>query len=315
MNKKLIMIGIAILYLMLISISGCIDDYGCGPEGLRVSSIHEWGIFEQSYNNTTIIFSGPNPNNFPRPPIVEICAEKPAIYFHGHGQGNISLAIYTNATNIVTIPEAEMEKNKFTWNIDLATNESDNDLLNPVDTNNKAYDYLFYEGKDIRNQDITSNVTVNSTKIKFNITNIGNSTLTNVFFWYHPGNINTEFYLAYIPSIQPDEKYTVLKELDSAVTINETRARLETKLTNKKLTEQESEDLLNYWVDGEKDSLGKKTDLPWFQNRDNEYAQVIYFIDQSEYDKLLPIEVDSNIQEIIRVGIVSVRDIPIFKID
>ena len=82
------------------------------------------------------------------------------------------------------------------------------------------------------------------------------------------------------------------------------------KLVERGLTDREIEDLVRFWIDGVGDEYGMQAEKPWFKGP-QESANVIFFMPQSEYDRILPIEITPAPDTLTRVGIFSIDEIPI----
>jgi len=304
--------------LLVLASSGCFF-HGCTKEyevPLTLHEVHEWGVFQQQYGyNETVLSGGHNPGHPPMPMVVEQEESKPVIYFHGDGIGDVNVTVETNASNIITIPQAQVGGGTIHWNIRVAGGIDDRKseaIVVDRDENKTRYDYLFYEGRNQDTQDVVAKVSRNGDNLSFNITNIGNTWAEDVFFWYHPGWEEKAVILAGLADLAPRENVVSSMKLGQSSPVEGLRSSLKEKLSGRGLTSGESEDFLSFWVDGKEDELGLEAGRTFFESDGNETAHILYFIPQSKYDAYLPLTIEPLPEDAaIRVGLVWLKDVPV----
>jgi len=247
--------------------------------------------------------------------VVEQEESKPVIYFHGDGIGDVNVTVETNASNIITIPQAQVGGGTIHWNIRVAGGIDDRKseaIVVDRDENKTRYDYLFYEGRNQDTQDVVAKVSRNGDNLSFNITNIGNTWAEDVFFWYHPGWEEKAVILAGLADLAPRENVVSSMKLGQSSPVEGLRSSLKEKLSGRGLTSGESEDFLSFWVDGKEDELGLEAGRTFFESDGNETAHILYFIPQSKYDAYLPLTIEPLPEDAaIRVGLVWLKDVPV----
>jgi hypothetical protein len=316
------------LIVLCLFSSGCFGQVGCDggdeEQPLYLQEIHEWGVFQQKYgSNETELRAGPHSGEPPVPEVVLQYDSKPVIYFHGNGIGEVSVSVLTHATEIVTIPQATVIDGNIHWNVTVAgdvTGIRDEEAIvidgvgkTAIETGDR-YRYLFYEGVEKSPQNIQANVTRDGNSASLNITNIGDHELEDVYFFYDSGNGTEGMLIQRIVALGVQEHHRYDHELNGSFRYRvDMRDTLGSILLERGLSEGEREDLLEFWIDGKEDELGYRVERPWFQGNGSETAFVLYFISQEEYDDMLPLETTPSTQNIIRVGITTVSDIPVIR--
>ncbi len=296
------------------------------PIPFRLHEVHEWGVFQQEYgSNNTNLSAGPHSGEPPAPVVVSQILSKPVIYFHCEGISEIRVEIDTEASDIVTIPQAWEHPGKIIWDVSVAGNSGDPsggvviDMLgDSAIEQGRRYRYLFYEGDEETGQAIRGNVTRDGSNVTFNLTNVGNYPIESVCLFYDSGNESEGNMMYELPGLDEMQSQRIEHILNgSSIVREQVRRSLYDNLLGRGLTERECEDLLEFWMDGIEDEMGYQTENPWFQGNGNESAFVLYFITRYEYDELLPIAISpfqhqpGGSIDVVRVGIVTVSEIPI----
>ncbi len=337
------MIGLVVMSVM--ASTGCVYDECKGRDvELELQAVHEWGVFLQVYGDgNRTIAGGPHSGTPPEPIVVEQEDSKPVIYFHGDGIGNVSVLVQTNATGIITIPQAGVSDGDIRWNVTVAGDIEDNDTNAIVRiSDEERYEYLFYEGNELHTQDVLAEVERDGDTLTFNVTNIGEYPIQDVYFSYVPAE-NTEdendsggeggrggeegevegeveggaegdersVVIIHIPELNPFENQIIETNVTNLTDTSEVRKSLKGDIVGRGLTKSESEDLLEFWVDGIEDGAGLKAERRFFQSEQNESAGLLYFLLQSEYDRMLPLTVEPVPPMIARVGIVFISGVPV----
>ncbi|HEC87112.1 MAG TPA: hypothetical protein ENI49_04520 [Thermoplasmatales archaeon] len=280
-------------YLVLLTLLGSMLLTGCINN--QNFEIHEWGVFVKGYEcNETSVLTNPPELTF---------VYKPVIYFHSlENSTNVEVEI-DFIKNVTAIPNATINDNKIIWNVTV-----ENDSIKMADEET-YYDYLFYEGEIIFSPHVTVMVTDEWSNVTYYVKNNESFTISNVFCVYGKCNdfTTTEddwLECVYFGDLQPGEGKTV-NDTDSGNIFNVTEAidTLYDALISYGLTRDETQMLLNYWKDW------------WFYPTNlGNYTRVIYTIPQSIYDQLLPITVTPKPSSIVRVGIVTITDIPVLDL-
>ena len=318
MKKPDIILSVLVISL-LVAASGCSGYNGCSSDEkpLTLDEVHEWGVFVQDYGSGNSSYSGgPTPGNAEMPvtAVAKMC--KPVIYFHGEGKGSVALTITANVSELITIPGARVVEESISWKIKVAGGVDRTDNFSSeavvVAEDDKIYEYLFYEGEIPMLQPLTLNITRDSNNLSFNLSNNGEKAIGNVFVLYHPGNGTAEnFTLWQVPSMAADEWVVNETTINSSLSVQNFSKKLETALRQRGLTSDETQDLLDYWVDGVEDELGLVADELFFESPENETVSIIYFLSGSAYNELLPITVSPQPDALVRVGLVWLRNVPV----
>ena len=308
--------------MMVLAGSGCLyPDYGCGDgqeQPLTLVEVHEWGVFQQHYGyNDTFMAGGGNSEHPPKPEVVETEDCKPVIYFHGRGIGNVNVTVRTNATDIVTIPQAQVSDGVINWQVTVTGELHPRANLPPPavvwdnQEENTSYEYLFYEGKNKDTQDVVAKLTKEGDNLSFNLTNIGQDSLGDMLFFYlQPSGEGDLTVLANWTKLEPGENRKLNTSMGAGFTSASLRGLLKDKLLARGLVEKEAEDLLEYWMDKVVDDLGLQADRSFTEQGKNETAHILYFMPQSKLDARLPMTVDPS-AAITRVGLMWVQDVPV----
>ena len=277
--------SVLLILLGSILLAGCINYQNFEVYDFE---IHEWGVFVKGYDcgNVSVLSESPE----------IIYVKKPVIYFHGlKGRTNVEVEI-GSIRNASTIPDAEINDDRIIWDV----NVENNTVVLP---NGTKHPYLFYEGEIDYPTKIIANITVIGGNVTFYVENNENYTITDIYMIYgYSINNNIPF--------QTGLTYVRIDELDSGEEVNITTDlkndtsyetdELLTSLVEKGLTEKEAQELINYWEDW------------WFQPTNfGNYTRLIYTIPSSVYDQLLPLKVTPEPSSIVRVGIVTITNIPI----
>lgn len=296
---------------------------GCGPgETILMENYHvnEWGIFKQEYNsNNGTYLIGPMPGTVPIPEVVEEVECKPVIYFHGDGKMRLSVNVTTSAQDVLTLPACTYTGGKIKWNIDIAGDIYDQgDDAKVITSSSEAFEYLFYEGKSDYYQNIMVSVTKLYRNIMFpdglriNIQNIGNYEMEDIYVICDL-NLGGPKKMLHFSELKPSEIINQTQSWDDWINGSDLRGKLKEDLIDRNLTDEEAEDLLNYWVDGDVDENGMKVDKTLLEPDGKETVEILFFISEEEYDHKLPIEFSKEPSSIDRVGISYVFNIPIMR--
>ncbi|MDD5502116.1 MAG: hypothetical protein PHH26_01485, partial [Candidatus Thermoplasmatota archaeon] len=238
----------------------------------------------------------------PAPPFV---VKKPVIYFHTPrliGNATVHLGIGPQGFITETIPQMTIFPS-FTgtvgqWqNLTILQNGS-------IISNGTHHPYLFYEGVLLNyGKTITANVTVGETNAIFRITNANPFEITDIFFVYGSTNYSTwqtEFLLLKIDSLEANESKEISINLDNASSLNEAKALALSCLVSKGLTEKEASEMVDYWAES------------WFSTTNSEtYSNIIYYIPQTEYDRLYQMSIEPEPESVTRIGAFYITDVPI----
>ncbi len=330
MSRRSIFSLLIVSLFLLISTTGCMT-HDCG-EGtgedvearvpLELMAAHEWGVFTQDYNDANFsLIGGPKPGMPPMPQIsnthVDTDACKPVIYFHGKGIGRVYVSVDMVAEDIITIPEARIKEDGISWNVEVAGE------INPLLRGGRTivmeegvpYDYLFYEGVYQGLLEMRANLTRDEDDdLRFSINNSGPYLAEDVYFLYHPakGEEKEGWTTTWkIPFLSSGEKTTHMKAMNQSNRNWDIRNRFKDNLLERGLTDEEAEDLLLYWLGGVKDEKGFQAKRTWFEPTENESASIIYFITRDRYDTLFPLEMRPMPEELARVGIIWITNIPV----
>jgi len=259
--------------------------------------LHEWGVFSSGYDcsNSTVLTESP--------PV--LYAYKPVIYFHSlENKTNVEVEI-ESIKNVTAIPNATIGENKFLWNVtiikDWIQDEASSDYeYGPY----KYHKYLFYEGEIDYSPNIAANVTTDGEYVTFYVKNLEDYSLSNLYFTY-ANYIDDEvwFYrgLTYIQieKLESNEEKSITVELEDYKTYDVDN--LTQSLIEKGLTEKEAKEMVDYW------------ERFWFGGGNTEpaFARLFYIIPQEIYDELLPISISPEPDEIKRVGVFTITEIPV----
>ena len=262
-------------------ICGCIDFQ-------RDFEIHEWGVFVRGYdcNGTSVLG---------KPPDIIFSVRKPVIYFHNSGKMKVLIDI-ANIDNVTTIPPADVIKNHIVWFVSI-------DSGYVVLPNGTRYPYLFYEGTINWSTNVKADIRVKGSNATFHVKNGENYTISDVYlvYGYPLGKANyTDMGLTYIrvDKVDGGEEVSITVELRNETSFDVDE--LVQSLIEKGLTEKEAREMVNYWKEW------------WFHPTDNEsYTRLIYIIPQHIYDEILPLTVLPPPSSSVRVGVVTITDIPV----
>jgi len=313
----------AVVYYNFIKSSGCRGD----TVEMENYYVNEWGIFKQEYNkdNGTYLM-GPQPGIVPKPDVVEEVKCKPVIYFHGNGNMDLSVSIATSASEIRTIPDSKkvnipMDSNRemtfINWDLKIAGDINDQrDDAKVITSSDEAFEYLFYEGKS----DYYQNILVSVTKLygniffpdglKVSIQNIGSYEMEDVYIICDL-NLGEPKRMLHFSELKQDEIINQTKSWNDWINCSDLRGMLKDDLIDRNLKDEEAEDLLDYWVDGEVDENGMSVDRTLLEPEGKGTVQVLLFISEEEYDHKLPIKFSKEPSSINRVGICYVFNVPI----
>lgn len=279
-------LGCLILISMcIILICGCVDFH-------RDFEIHEWGVFVKGYdcNGTSVLGKYPD---------IIFSVRKPVIYFHNAGKMKILVDI-ANINNVTTIPPANVINNHIVWFVNV-----DNDYV--VLPNGTRYSYLFYEGTINWSTKVKAYITVNGSDVIFWVKNEENFTISDIYVVYgcFSGKTNhVQRELAYIKigKLDSGEEMTATVKLENDTFVD--AKELEASLIGKGLTKEEAREMIDHWKEW------------WFYPLGNEsYTRLIYIIPQHVYDELLPLIVLPKPSSLVRVGVVTITDIPVQKLE
>ena len=258
------------------------------------------------------MLAGPTTGTFMAPEIDpdDIVAYKPVIYFHGEGNGTTKVNIDFNATDIITIPPADVSQGTIDWEISLEDNSDDTTQM-VIKSDQKINDFLFYEGNKKRGPDIVAEINIYNDSILFSIRNIVLYRLENIYFWQKIiQNNQSRIILFQLYELKSNEYQEINVSKSSSIEVCDIKENMESDLTNNGLTKNEANDLLTYWVDGYADTNGIQADRTWFEGDEEFSSGIIYTIPQHEYDKFIPIVIDPAPQNVIRVGLIYIYNIP-----
>lgn len=298
-------VGIVAMLVVMVTTTGCFENNGSSTSELRIDVVHEWGVFVQEYGgNDTLLTGGPQPGH-PEMPIVEMDDKKPVIYFYGRGFGEARVTVTTNATDIVTIPQATVADGTINWQVELMVGDGNYQAV--VVNGEETWDYLFYEGRETVRQEVAAHVVRDDGNLTFNVTNLAAQELGDVLFWYLPEEgLPVVWNVSTLPA---GETVVNATHLSRNTTVEALRMTLEGRLRDRGLWINEIDDLLEYWVDGETDAMGLQADDTFFEG--NGTAHLLYCLSPEGYDTLLPLAIDPTPGDVVRVGLVWVQDIPI----
>jgi len=287
--KKYTSYSVILTLLGSILLTGCINYQNFGVYDFEV---HEWGVFVKGYDcdNVSVLSESPE----------LIYVKKPVIYFHDlKGRTNVKVEI-GSIRNASTIPDADIKDDCIIWDVNV---ENDTIFL----SNGTEYPYLFYEGEINYPTKIIANITVIGDNITFYIKNNENYTITDIYMIYGYPKYNYTTFPTVLTYVRIDKldsggeaNITTHLKNDTSYEIDE----LLTSLVEKGLTEKEAQELINYWEDW------------WFWPTNiGNYTRLIYTIPPSVYDQLLHLKVTPEPSSIIRVGIVTITNIPILDLN
>jgi hypothetical protein len=293
---------------------------GCGSGStipMERYSVNEWGLFKQVYNTSNSTYMmGPRPGTVPLPDVVEEVDCKPVIYFHGDGEMDLSVHVAFSAVEVKTIPEAIRTGGNITWNVGIAGDINDeNDDAKVITESDKAFEYLFYEGRGHNYQNVMTTIIDFSTlwprdMLDIKVQNIGTYAMEDIYIIYDRYD---EKRILHYPMLAPGELINDTLGWSRWTNISELRGMLNDDLLERNLTDGEAEDLLDYWVDGDVDANGMRVEETLLQY-DGMSAKILYFLPEEEYDKKLPIEFSKDPIDINRVGICYVTGIPVLRV-
>ena len=276
-------------YLVLLTLLGSILLTGCINN--QNFDVHEWGVFVKGYDCDIVSVLGRSPEL--------IYVKKPVIYFHDLDNRTSVEVEISSIKNASTIPDAEIKNDRIIWNVNV---ENDTIFL----SNGTEYPYLFYEGEINYPTKVMADITVIGDNVTFHVKNNENYTITDIYMVYGYPTDKMDF-------IYRGLTYVRIDELDGGEEVNITTHlkndtsyetdELLTSLIEKGLTKKEAQELINYWKDW------------WFYPTNlGTYTRLIYTIPQSVYDQLLPMTVIPKPSSTVRVGIVTITDVPVLDL-
>ncbi|MCD6236325.1 MAG: hypothetical protein J7K13_00020 [Thermoplasmata archaeon] len=298
-------------YLVLLTLLGSILLTGCINN--QNFDVHEWGVFVKGYGCNNVSALGKSPE--------VVIVYKPVIYFHNlKNRTSVEVEI-SSIKNASTIPDAEIKNDHIIWNVNV-----ENDTI--FSSNGTEHSYLFYEGEINYPTKVVADITVIGDNVTFHVKNNENYTITDIYMVYGYGCPTDK--MSFI-RIRRSLTYVKIDKLDSGEEANitthlkndtyyETDSLLAS-LIEGGLTEEEAQELINYWKNWwfYPTNLGNHTvsyhwKEDWWSTLFGVYTRLIYTIPQSVYDQLLPITVTPKPSSIVRVGIVTITDIPVLDL-
>jgi len=281
---------------------GCICE-----ETSALKEFHEWGvILGCTTNETAFATSRPEKPEEPYP----FAVDKPVIYLHADDNTTVNVQVdFTSGKPTLTYPEAEVQENTVIWKnvlikdsciepaVDgvgadiLVPLESIMDELNDVDADCLTYEgiqnnFLFYEGE----MKLENNIEISANEENATIKNNRDKPIHNARYVvgaYPTGSsvgFSVRVYLADFETVEPGEEKTV--RLNDLSLIKWTTPK--TDLERIGFTEKEASAFDNIWYDS------------FFQPSSNPFKQLIYRLDQSEYDEMFPLTVEPTPEKTVR---------------
>jgi hypothetical protein len=292
-------IGITLLFL-IVGFCGCINEPSTEPTIFEDQDlinekmefdVHEWGVFLKGNNCTDAMVVSKAPE--------WVGVRKPVIYFHSLENATEVEVEIKSITNMTVIPNATIENDTIIWNVTV----EDNSILLQ---NGSEYPYLFYEGEINCSSAIIANINHSDGMTNYYIKNIANYTISNVFFIYasYGGFVSIQdnwLEVVYFGELSSgDEKIVTNSSSERLMNITKVKNFILEALISEGLTESESNELIDYW------------ETFWFSpSNAGIHTRVIYQIPQLIYDRLLPISITPQPENIKRVGIFTITDLPI----
>jgi len=308
--RKKIFVLLTVLIMSILVLSGCTNntEQNNKKNSLEMFYINEWGVFIKSYDCAD--------SNVLNTPSELTLVRKPVIYFHSiTNETRIDIEI-NNIRNTTLIPTKDSENitnleifdDKILWNVTI-----ENDKIKTFDYKEgenvfyKYLDYLFYEGDTSFNTEILAGITKNKNNIEYYVKNSESYEISNVFLIFGNTfltNTNDDDFIecVYFGDLKSGEQKTIFNENDENIySTKNTIDKIKDTLISSSLTEDEAEDLLNYWQDW------------WFNPSFDEnytlYSRLIYIIPENIYNNLLPISFSPEPENMNRVGIFTITDL------
>lgn len=291
----------------------CEEDFECDKEPVKkclkghcfcfcesALELHEWGVIVGcTTNDNAVVTSRPEEidiNPYP------IAVKEPVIYIHSEGKTIVDVEIEFTGTPTDTYPEAKVEEKKITWN-DVVVDgcgekikgiqtegrvplESILDILNDVDAdcltyNNTENNFLFYEGM----MNFQSNI---------NITTKGNDV------WLKNNREKPIYEAKIIPGTmgQNQETEEILIFDFGQVEPGEEKKGEMKNITTTSILSSELQEIGFTKKEGE--SFQKVWETDFFKTKENKIYNMIFRLDQEEYDQLFPLTVTPKPEKTIR---------------
>lgn len=262
--------------------------------------VHEWGVFVKEYNCTEVLVGGSKSSIY-YPDYLNMQLYKPVIYFHSiEEKTNVKVQV-DSVKNATVIPNATLKDDSIFWDVVV-----ENDIIKTDEENDLGYNYLFYEGATSYQTNIDADIKINNVNVTFRIKNLEDFSISDVYFVYGKERVFSEgnvellsggMTYVYFENINSGEEKNITIKMMNESFYN--ASDMMPLLINKGLTNDESQELVDYWR------------YYWFYPNLKEYSRILYTIPQSEYDNLLPISIIPQPTSIKRVGIVTLTDIPL----
>lgn len=292
---KKIMILILLLLVLIFSA------YNCNAQENEAYDLHEWGVFVAGYDcdSSSALTNSPS----------IMFVFKPLLYFHSlNNQTDVNIEV-DSIINTTTIPQADIDDDKIIWNVSVVKDWIQIDASDEYEYGPYEYHkYLFYEGEIQYSPNIYANITTDGINATFTAKNNEDYKISDVYFVY--GNYKRSEILdynhygltfVYLDEMESNQEKTISVLLDHADT--EEFENLSSSLVNQGLTQNEADDMITNWT------------YFWFGSGGNigPFANLFYTIPQTTYDELLPISIEPSPNEIKRVGIFTITEIPVPK--
>ena len=284
---------VVITTVMLSSIiTGCISS--TSQRGmLNGFEVHEWGVFCQRYKSNIV-------NVVTKPLEEPVIVKKPVIYFHYRKDiSDVFVEVNFDGDILVTIPDAASTDDGISWTVDIVNKSV-------VAPNGTVYKYLFYECQIKYSKGVIAYILDDGINVKFYIMNVADYPISDIFFIYGYPTGTPDFMFRGITYVKI-ERLESYSESVITVPLNNNSlygtSEILYSLIENGLTEQEAEDLIDYW------------EKIWFYPTNlGSYAQILYTIPEDIYNELLPISIYPQPEIIKRVGLFFITDVPINSI-
>ncbi|MCD6237360.1 MAG: hypothetical protein J7K13_05355 [Thermoplasmata archaeon] len=272
--------------------------------------VHEWGVFIQDYNSSIALVKT---EKLPR-----IMVLKPAIYLHSsYDLHDISVkieSIKNASTEPILInsidpsdssekyPSATITNDSILWSINVSSDSIEQDGI--------LYPYLFYEGKLQLPQHIEASINYDGRNITYYVRNNANYNISTVFFilgveyydylmYKNSSHLKPIFECVYFGNLKPGEEKTITNTSAEIYSVTKAADMIYNSTLEMGLTPEEANELIDEWKGW------------WFYpTNDGIYTRVIYIVPKAVYDEILPLTVTPSPDDIKRVGIFTIKNIP-----
>lgn len=276
----------------------------CPPQS-SLHEVHEWGVIAGCWDsNEAFVTSRPQQL---------VYVKQPVIYLHADNSTHVEVKVkFKNGTINDTYPNAEIRNNTILWDVltkdgckqheaskripmEFVPLEEIKDQLNDVDASCVVYDntenkFLFYEGEMVFENKVGLNFSNETATIKNN----RNKPIYDAKFVVgvrDPEHVfSVRIKLANFGTVGPGEEKTVKLE-----NLSIGKGELSKELVALGFTPSESEAFSNVWYE----SFFKPSNMP--------FQQLIYRLDQTEYDEMFPINVTPKPEKIVRAMYVLIK--------